>query len=1375
MLRYLFNVILVLTVAVTISATSWADDKNEDEILRRSILEEAAGFNPNPPQSSFPAPFVRSGTPIVNPVNSPAVSTGYYFVDSRDDAGNFWFPNPDWVYDTLENPGLWFDIISGPNQYPQSFWQSAVQKPNGLRYFRNPGNMTDSVDNAIAGPIPIQFDFYFNGIRYDSFYVSTNGIIALTNRRYFYNDYGVRTIPIGATNCYDPMSMDWFRSYPGSGFRQRKPTADTTGINDPTPDDFGYLYSVLGGATTPSNGGIRQDGGDLNTLNTNNKTAVIAPFFGALHLSQWNATGNYTDNWGRVKFRRSLNQDKLIIWFMNVQPYGTWNSPNGTYNFPLNLRPTDQNYIGASAQVVLNRIDSSIQINYGTFDGLAIIGGRPTDALVLFRYNTTVGVRGFARHVNYNNGGLTDWAYYPWAPPSANGEYEQYTHYFSKYQIRSADFPRSGMAIKFKQWKNVLRVCDIRWRIRNPQPTASLDFTQEVSSSLSKGYEFLAGDARLGALQPVAIIENLSNDIQGPQGVNFTPQQLQFRARFKIVNEASLQTTYTSLIPVDTYCLSLPVSQAEDCVEDPYVLVRYVDANLTGNNYTATTKSFPGSANLIGIPPYGFVQIYFRPFEMNENSNSHIGRLKAYVIAEPFHPATGEALGEQWPFDDTTTVTFFVVRRINDEFYDDFNGFHIIGNVPMPSTLKWVNIDGEVSSGDIVSNYPLPPRGDFAAANNDDFNFVSPNFKNQILKSPVMRLNRTTLLGSNAADVTPVYAGSPTPGGDEVRSFPINLLHTASRKTLGSVLSLSVQRSVKRNDWERGWSSNLLTAPEIYTEYNGNALLNPWNLSNSQVSKYPDQLRIEFAKDFAESNGLFTIVNIPAANWRYHPYKTQPTVTNMSAYAIFGGGGALRGFDETNKDSALLQPTTTVENGLRWDPFDDGIDFEYKRIYIPIPDTFINAPGEGARNFRFRIKVAAYDNQVCQTCIVDDDDPFFVDNVKISLPREVPDIEISTVKAIWPYTMAPRSQAINIPIRIKVTNNSSIYAPSFVIKLQIYRESDFNPNDDEAIRTKPIYCRTSSLPFLPAGKVKDFQMPNWDARLAGSGNYILRGTVIVANGDDDPRNDITWSNFELRLGDVFAYDPISATINNVQDNDFTGISGKGLTLWASAYGGTGNRAAYTTGSYDEIVHGTGNLYAAGNGQIAVRFQLYQADTIKGYKVYFANLNMAPDQISIRIYDNSNGTPGQEFTNTIIYRQRLWDDVRQNYYASEYVTYLVDNPIVLPAGTYWAAIAQLANTGIQLGATKSRSGLRTTYVYIANPGNINSAGSYSLGASGVNLACDKAFRQLNVYDNLINDNFFCVENTVGSGGWLQFFPTMGNRLMRTWTLRHNYRI
>src|SRR5690606_19628725 len=79
----------------------------------------------------------------------------------------------------------WRRIRSGPSQ-------GITTTPFGEEYFRNPNNMSDSTDDAFAGPISIGFPFYYYGIKYDSFYVSTNGLVALSNRRYVYDLNGQR-------------------------------------------------------------------------------------------------------------------------------------------------------------------------------------------------------------------------------------------------------------------------------------------------------------------------------------------------------------------------------------------------------------------------------------------------------------------------------------------------------------------------------------------------------------------------------------------------------------------------------------------------------------------------------------------------------------------------------------------------------------------------------------------------------------------------------------------------------------------------------------------------------------------------------------------------------------------------------------------------------------------------------------------------------------------------------------------------------------------------------------------------------------------------------------------------------------------------------
>ena len=101
------------------------------------------------------------------------LSTGYYAVDSDDDVPTPWRPNYFFV-DTVFQPFSWRRIASGPNQigsiYPYYFY-----RPDQLA---TPLTM-DTIDNAMAGPIPMGFTFNYYGVDRDSVYISTNGFIGL--------------------------------------------------------------------------------------------------------------------------------------------------------------------------------------------------------------------------------------------------------------------------------------------------------------------------------------------------------------------------------------------------------------------------------------------------------------------------------------------------------------------------------------------------------------------------------------------------------------------------------------------------------------------------------------------------------------------------------------------------------------------------------------------------------------------------------------------------------------------------------------------------------------------------------------------------------------------------------------------------------------------------------------------------------------------------------------------------------------------------------------------------------------------------------------------------------------------------------------------
>ena len=99
------------------------------------------------------------------------LSTGYYAVDSDDDAPTPWRPNYFFV-DTSFQSFTWQRIGSGPQQfYPinQCFIRPSQMSGNL--------NNMDTTDNSMAGPIQIGFPFNFYGQNYTELFVSSNGFI----------------------------------------------------------------------------------------------------------------------------------------------------------------------------------------------------------------------------------------------------------------------------------------------------------------------------------------------------------------------------------------------------------------------------------------------------------------------------------------------------------------------------------------------------------------------------------------------------------------------------------------------------------------------------------------------------------------------------------------------------------------------------------------------------------------------------------------------------------------------------------------------------------------------------------------------------------------------------------------------------------------------------------------------------------------------------------------------------------------------------------------------------------------------------------------------------------------------------------------------
>ena len=1385
--------LFLLLLMVAVATTAFAADKNQkDQILHKSLIGEPPQFLPT--QTSFPAPFSE----LSQPRTAATISTGYFWVDSDETIpAQFKNSNGTSKWDILQSytdtnvqPGTWTRILPGPRILPKTFWEE--YKDDGLPFFRNPADANnqlvnfydhnvvgdgalDSVDDAIAGPMPISIagGFFFNGIRYDSFYISTNGVIALTNRRYFYDNQGNRIVPTGAMSAYDPQSMDWFvtANDPLIGCSRCRSFEDNGGgfgTGDGVRDDFGYVHSVLGlqpnavTTTPPTSGanfrldGIRSRGTSFNALSANLKQALIAFAWGDMQMSQYNPTLKLTDGYAKAYFKRSINSDKLIIAIYNMAIVRTVNlTQSGNQDLKYDKRPIqDEDFVSLDAQIVLNGKDSSVTIIYKRVADILTFAFYPDYAYQAIRRNSICGVAGWARHVNYpigapapNEGDATNYPpknptpeyFYPYATPAQNGEYQQYTVYFDKYRLsgladENLKVPTTGTRVMFKQWKNVLRAPSIQYYVRETKDlTVPLEnFPVKVADPTD--YELMAGMPRIGAIQPVALVQNLTNDVQGPNGVNFTPQELNFQVRFKIQNQVTQKVVYNRLVPIDKPCLSATSSGNSDLIyqncKDPLVRV-WLCQSVTKNGaiYNATPNTNFDGTGYTGIPPYKFVQVYFPPFEPNEFIPSHIGRMKAFVTAEPYTP-DGESLGDAWPFDDESSVNLFVMRRL-PHFNDDVTEFHNIPEVGvnMPSVWKWVNIEGEVVNGESVSESPLPPRGRYNASYDAKFdqygNIIDRTFSSIAIESPAIKLNRIKLSG---AEPNPAAIAGRAGNGDELRSFPIDMTGVYN-----AVLSVSIQRTLKQQDWPRGWSDQVMVGPEPRVIVGGK-----WNApytNGNSVCANPDEIAVEIA--LPSDDGLNDITNLPDTRWSIHPRRFGMTpvgsgsIAKNPAITVLGGGGYRVGFLETDKDSSLTKEDLTglgKFNGLRPSIFDDGVDHQFKKYFATIPDTFIRYKNEGAKNFRFRIKVfSSNDKKGCAMITLNDDtDDWIIDNVSITVPKEVPDIEVSAITLDWPYTMAPASQATSIPITVSLSNNSSRNAPSMSVKVKIYRTDKFGTPEKD-----PIYCRTENISNLNGGRQLNVNMPAWNARksqIAEVGNYLIESMVVMAEKDLNTINDTNYTSVSLRFGNEFAYDPIvQKPLSNV--GQFTGIGGRGLNFFASNFTG-------------------GN----GSGQIAFRFKVLNSDTLRGYSTFFTGLSQSPEPIQVFVVKDKGGIPGD-----------MGDIVAGTWYATTrgynnilgfetYVT-LPIAPVELAPGTYWLSISQLGEYGLNLGATAARMGMRTMNTFVALNGKY--------GDEGNTFLLDRNFRVRSLQGNMVNDNFFAYENVRFSGNWVQFSPPLGN--------------
>jgi len=406
---------------------------------------------------------------------------------------------------------------------------------------------------------------------------------------------------------------------------------------------------------------------------------------------------------------------------------------------------------------------------------------------------------------------------------------------------------------------------------------------------------------------------------------------------------------------------------------------------------------------------------------------------------------------------------------------------------------------------------------------------------------------------------------------------------------------------------------------------------------------------------------------------------------------------------------------------------DGGRDFEFQKFFISLQN--IKTANYFTADFRFRLRLLAkYDGNALNPPPADDDDPWFIDNPTVLVPRK-PEIEVMWVRVVNPYTKIPASQAVTLPVYVKVKNMSSDVAIAFPIKVQI-----LDPGGNT------IYWQTVTVNSLQGGTDSVIQMPNWNAQNASTGSsatYIVNAWLDQPGYGSFPDIEGTYTKFVLNVEQgpnavqEFAYD----------DGGLTPAPGVGNAIPNFV-----------------LVSGAGVGFNRYNGSFATKFKLATKDTVYGVNVYFANANQARDDIRISLLngDPTSCTPGDTVIQNGV--QATFSDFRKGGYFNQFWPYFFPKPIVLAGGAdapatkgiYWISVSQLSLDNFENGGDFSRGG---GYIKVWDP-NLQTPQIPPLYSSPYGTQDSP---------NENNGDVSCVwalEVTAGSGQWGRWTPSAG---------------
>ncbi|MFC2130034.1 T9SS type A sorting domain-containing protein [Bacteroidota bacterium] len=846
--------------------------------------------------------------------------------------------------------------------------------------------------------------------------------------------------------------------------------------------------------------------------------------------------------------------------------------------------------------------------------------------------------------------------------------------------------------------ENDLEVVEIKYRIW--EDYNNWDSAEDIQSD--KYIEILSGEQNL---QPVVTIRNNSNEYK------------ELEAKVIINN-----------IGIGRYVYSRELIFHKSAFQNwhPSVKIFYYDS-------LYNLKNPPFDTNGWAIPPRSYIKIYFPEYSPNDLYDSHHGK---YLIKAVPNEIKDSVFIRSY---DTSYANFNVVGWIKSFPWDHFKTYientddSIKIKQTIPDDKYFASIGVELVDGmDYCNNVQLGytiKRTDISW----DTNFTGMGgiegmyhyYKDSLIRNvrTVYKMNRVNYKGQD-------YQANGR-YGDTLISGLLDL-----RDAENVNINIECERAGKIPiSFDRGWSDSVLYGPEHRVILNGDC---------NYEYREPDKLIVELAF----SNDPYILINPSDSLWnRIKQPGTNNIVQGEPALILFGGGGHYIGLPDSENNDSIPE--------LICDISDDGKDDAFIKYKIKIPDYMINEKTGGYVRLRLRVDAEKNGNEY----VKDDNDDFFIQNIYTIIDPDEGDLSVVDYRVLNPYTILHRDifklSSISVISNTNYTGSSHYYM-NIKGQEQLSRdEFEYYGNDNLYFFDGNYFCRRRYFKNKSNIDVK-IDIPfgihwlNDNLKNRKKLDCITYGFLKEASfnylrelSDEIYENNYLINFLELHFDDFYAFD------NPEPQNDVE-IETSGEITGISLYG-------YSDG-IDSHISSYGFPKGNGSGQIAVRFEAYR-DTIYGFQVYFPDVSQSPDEIVFSVYYNdSTNLPGGMLPASFMKRKTAFDELSGENKESGYITYLygsdadtTQTPLFLDYGTYWIALSQLDEQGLNLGASGHRMGMVTTNYDTENDGD-----------NGTSILIDDCWKTYSKTEGkLINQNYFAYENELGSGNWREFTPSNGN--------------